>query len=803
MRTIEPGLERLCARAISRAARGQPSMLVLASRDRGTLDAFQSVAAGTAQQSGFRTASVAASDMGPRPHDLLRAILRRLGYEEPVLAPSPVRVQRVQLLAEGKPVLSFPSSGAKPPLRLLAALREAPDGFMVALEEPTGAVAAIRIGGSAAVAWCSAIPDPVQESALRRVATAGSAVEEGGLTGARKNCEASVRALLAPGEGGRRASPFEVAAARIESAASHRPLLIGIDSLERADYPSVLGLFRLAQAGPGLRLAVAASADPATVSAGSPLVAASAMRSASASYWIVTDSGSAAQLRPARGIEEDRTTGSQKKDSLAMAAAEAEAEGEWSWAARLWSRLQNFEPRGSSEHGRLLESEARALVKAGEGAKALEKIRTLRGARTGSAEQVAIIELEAYSLLRDAKATLESARKAKPLARAPGGRVVVATAEAHALLDMNRIEEARAAVAAVAASVEKAPPAAAADLLQARARLETLAGATSRAARTLEEAAEIARRSGDTGLEGQVLSNLGVLIFAEGDAVRALGLHRRAAGALWDAGDTSRLAYALNNEGFALSQIARAGTELEVFRRALSLSTMHGDRASRAFILVGLSGSLAALGRLSEAEAAASEAVALADSIGSSEIEEQALVALADLRLAQSRPAEALELYRRALRGAARSEARHFATAGAAQALLESGERVAAVREAKSALQSGRGALPPFASVSLLLTIAESAVSARDLRLASSALREARDSPAAGWRAASCRIARLEAALLAAEGKSAQARKAAAAAVELARGLCLWREARKSEELAARLRGEEAAAAGLLRRSRR
>ncbi|HLF05905.1 MAG TPA: hypothetical protein VI893_01805, partial [Thermoplasmata archaeon] len=174
------------------------------------------------------------------------------------------------------------------------------------------------------------------------------------------------------------------------------------------------------------------------------------------------------------------------------------------------------------------------------------------------------------------------------------------------------------------------------------------------------------------------------------------------------------------------------------------------------------------------------------------EVLEQCDVALGDLRLAQGRPTEASELYQKVLRAKAKSEAWHFAGAGAALALLGSGDAAGAAREANRTLKAGADEMPPFASVSLRLTLAEAALRSRDLRLATAALKEARLSPAASWRLPAARARRLEAELLAAEGKVSAAERAALEARKSARELCLWDEARRCEELAARIRvGQE------------
>ena len=774
-------------------------MLLFATSEPDVATAAMSEMTSIAQASGCRTVSAAAERESLRPFALVRSLLERIGFEEPLLSSEAAEVRRVDIFDGGRLLYSTSKTPVRVPPGLAAAVRDAPEEFPVVRSDADRALAAVRIGTCWAAAEFAGAPDPLQLVALRELANeAGTAAASGGRASFPTRVASMARSLAITASDAGRASPgpgrrFDLVAAKIAAVATRGPVMVHVDRFHEADFPSTRLLLHLAQQDSRLAFMIAGSVDPDSIPAGSPLGSVVLLLSDSPHLSVIGELGDPVVLRVPSAAKRGRRVSAVGIEAMSASAAESESIGEWSWAAYLRTALSALSPSSSSERRGSLLQAAVDFVRAGEPARALDSLESSRA--TGGPEsrelasEAAVVEVEARSLLRDAVSTIEAARRAKARQLSSDEKVRVSAAETNALLDLNRLPEARGTLASVAASAAKVAPASSVPLLQARARFESMSGQAARARRTLEEAAETASGSGDSGLQGQVASNLGIVLFASGDAAGALEMHRRAERALWEAGDLTRLAYVLNNAGFALLHTGRAGSELVHFRRALAISALQGDRSSRAFILLGVAGSLISLGRFSEAETRVNEAGRLADAIGSEEIVEQCDVVRGDLRLAQGRPTEALELYRKVLRAKAMSEAWHFAGAGAAFALLGSGDASAAVREANRMLRAGADEMPPFASVSLRLTLAEAGLRSRDLRLAAAALKDAKLSPAAAWRQPTARAGRLEAELLAAEGKDPAAERAALAALKSAREMCLWEEARRCEELAARIRG--------------
>lgn len=183
----------------------------------------------------------------------------------------------------------------------------------------------------------------------------------------------------------------------------------------------------------------------------------------------------------------------------------------------------------------------------------------------------------------------------------------------------------------------------------------------------LEEAIELAVRAGDPVSEVRALSNLGVVEQVTGRFTRALFLHRRALRIAEETGDLHGQGQAWTNLASVELQLGRCAAAAQGQRRALALARAAGYRECEAIALANLGEALLRLGQTEAALVHVRESLAMGRRFGLRYAEEQALAGLGDVLRATGRPREAARVFRMALRlceGSGNEEVASVARAG-------------------------------------------------------------------------------------------------------------------------------------------
>ena len=204
-----------------------------------------------------------------------------------------------------------------------------------------------------------------------------------------------------------------------------------------------------------------------------------------------------------------------------------------------------------------------------------------------------------------------------------------------------------------------------------------------------ERALALWRAAADSGGEGMILNNLGVLHNALGERQQALQLFREALPLMRDAGQVRRSADALLNMGDIYNALARPDEAIAFFEQALAIERATGDKRNEAQAARHLGAAHLQRGQLGAASRDYARALSLAREVGDRAAEGDALHGRGDFLAASGRHEEAVAAFRQAL------EAHHETgrAGGEAADLHAIGEAFVALSRPGQALESFTRAL--------------------------------------------------------------------------------------------------------------
>jgi tetratricopeptide (TPR) repeat protein len=171
-----------------------------------------------------------------------------------------------------------------------------------------------------------------------------------------------------------------------------------------------------------------------------------------------------------------------------------------------------------------------------------------------------------------------------------------------------------------------------------------------KAQQPIEEAVEIARRSGDPVREGHALHRLGTLNWYKGDHPRSRDVLEAATNVFMDAGISAKTASCLHMLSLALGQLNEFGPALEAAERSVALSQEAGDRRQEATGLRRIAIAYNLQNRHAEALPFARRALALHREIGDRAEEFHALNVIGMLQAHVGEYGEAERSLRRSLK---------------------------------------------------------------------------------------------------------------------------------------------------------
>jgi tetratricopeptide (TPR) repeat protein len=164
------------------------------------------------------------------------------------------------------------------------------------------------------------------------------------------------------------------------------------------------------------------------------------------------------------------------------------------------------------------------------------------------------------------------------------------------------------------------------------------------------EAARLAHRLGERRLSGMVQQNLGIVAEVQGRSDEALAHFRLALGSFEQEGDQHTALQVLNNLGLLYARDGAYARATDALERALEFAKALRDVASEAIVEENRAALFLAMGRLDQAETAATKAYGIAEQRHDNTRRAAALRHLARIaRVRDSAPARALSLLERAL----------------------------------------------------------------------------------------------------------------------------------------------------------
>jgi tetratricopeptide (TPR) repeat protein len=164
------------------------------------------------------------------------------------------------------------------------------------------------------------------------------------------------------------------------------------------------------------------------------------------------------------------------------------------------------------------------------------------------------------------------------------------------------------------------------------------------------EAARMAHRLGDRRLAGMVQQNLGVVADVQGRADEAVAHFRLALAAFEMEEQPDAALWVLNNLGLLYTREGAYARATDVLDRALELANLTNDVASEAFVEENRAALFIALGKLEQAEAAATRAYGIAEQRRDNTRRAAALRLLGKITRCRDRTSpHAIDLFERAL----------------------------------------------------------------------------------------------------------------------------------------------------------